>query len=431
MNVRCPSCEALYRVDPAKVPQDGIRARCAECPALITITHSASDEAPAFATAGPEPAPERDYAVPPPPAGAERIVTGKAEEPLVESPPTEPAVDEFPPPPPLPVVEPELPERDVIPPVEIPELPESPDAEPAQTPLSEEQFPPLSEVPTDTVPSQAAPRSEFDPGITDQGQDVEIPPLPESPPRGGDDEQVPLEEHLPPIPDIPEEPTTPAPSADTESPAPEPEVRDRPPLEVMPGSEGALSKGPRRYTRPFVRPSEEEAPFEPAPPPSGPLRPTAPVFRPTPGMPIQPRSDTDTETQAEASTPPPTEAATPPSPPPPAVEPSSRPPTQEPPTEPAVPVEERRRPPVNPFLSKDPKQKARRLARALVSDMIVYQPQKRQEALAAGTLKEAFDEEIKKSWEEYVEQVGEEVAKSTGFFKEALNDILAGGNQVF
>lgn len=86
---------------------------------------------------------------------------------------------------------------------------------------------------------------------------------------------------------------------------------------------------------------------------------------------------------------------------------------------------------MNPFLSKDPKQKARRLARALVSDMIVYQPQKRQEALAAGTLKEAFDEEIKKSWEEYVEQVGEEVAKSTGFFKEALNDILAGGNQVF
>jgi len=87
--------------------------------------------------------------------------------------------------------------------------------------------------------------------------------------------------------------------------------------------------------------------------------------------------------------------------------------------------------PVNPFLSKDPKQKARRLARALVSDMIVYQPQKRQDALAAGTLKEAFDEEIKKSWEEYVDQIGEELANSTDFFKEALNDILAGGNEVF
>jgi hypothetical protein len=86
---------------------------------------------------------------------------------------------------------------------------------------------------------------------------------------------------------------------------------------------------------------------------------------------------------------------------------------------------------VNPFLSRDPNQKARRLARALVSDMIVYQPQKRQEALEAGTLKEAFDEEIKKSWEEYVEQIGEDLANSTDFFKEALNDILAGGNEVF
>ena len=87
--------------------------------------------------------------------------------------------------------------------------------------------------------------------------------------------------------------------------------------------------------------------------------------------------------------------------------------------------------PVNPFLSKDPKQKARRLARALVSDMIVYQPKKRQDALEAGNLKDSFDEEIKKSWEEYVQQVGEDLANSTDFFTEALNDILAGGRQVF
>jgi hypothetical protein len=89
------------------------------------------------------------------------------------------------------------------------------------------------------------------------------------------------------------------------------------------------------------------------------------------------------------------------------------------------------RAPVNPFLARDPKQKARRLARALVSDMIVYQPEKRQQALAAGNLKEAFDEEIKKSWDEYVEQVGAELANATDFFKDALNEILAGGQQVF
>ncbi len=48
----------------------------------------------------------------------------------------------------------------------------------------------------------------------------------------------------------------------------------------------------------------------------------------------------------------------------------------------------------------DPKQKARRLARA-------------------------------QSWQEYVEQVGADLARNTPFWTEALNEILAGGNKVF
>jgi hypothetical protein len=87
--------------------------------------------------------------------------------------------------------------------------------------------------------------------------------------------------------------------------------------------------------------------------------------------------------------------------------------------------------PINPFLAQDPRQKARRLARALVSDMIVYQPEKRQQALKAGNVREAFDEEIKKSWEEDVQQVGAELAGSTPYWAEALNEILAGGQKVF
>jgi hypothetical protein len=87
--------------------------------------------------------------------------------------------------------------------------------------------------------------------------------------------------------------------------------------------------------------------------------------------------------------------------------------------------------PANPFLSQDPTAKARRLARALVSDIVVYHPAKRQEGIRDGNLKELFEEEIKKSWEEYTEQVGREVAESTGYFREALNEILAGGRQVF
>lgn len=89
------------------------------------------------------------------------------------------------------------------------------------------------------------------------------------------------------------------------------------------------------------------------------------------------------------------------------------------------------RTPINPFLANDPNQKAKRLARALVSDMVAYHPQKRDEGVRGGTLKQLFREEIKKSYEEYVEQVGKEFAESTTHFQDALNDVLAGGKKVF
>ena len=87
--------------------------------------------------------------------------------------------------------------------------------------------------------------------------------------------------------------------------------------------------------------------------------------------------------------------------------------------------------PINPFLSQDPAAKARRLARALISDMVVYHPAKRQEGLRDGTLKQLFEDEIRKSWEEYADQVGKDVADSTPYFREALNEILADGKQLF
>ncbi len=86
---------------------------------------------------------------------------------------------------------------------------------------------------------------------------------------------------------------------------------------------------------------------------------------------------------------------------------------------------------VNPFLVQDPQVKARRLARALISDMISYHPAKRAQGLKDGNLKEIFAEEIKKSFEEYQVQVGEELAKSTPHFTDALNEILAGGQKIF
>jgi predicted Zn finger-like uncharacterized protein len=86
---------------------------------------------------------------------------------------------------------------------------------------------------------------------------------------------------------------------------------------------------------------------------------------------------------------------------------------------------------INPFLVQDPQVKARRLARALISDMVSYHPAKRAQGLKDGTLKDIFREEIKKSYEEYVLQVGEGVANSTTHFQDALNEILAGGQKVF
>ncbi|MGI8496991.1 MAG: hypothetical protein ACR2OG_05355 [Gemmatimonadaceae bacterium] len=109
-----------------------------------------------------------------------------------------------------------------------------------------------------------------------------------------------------------------------------------------------------------------------------------------------------------------------------------RPPVIQPPA-PPTPGGERppARAPINPFLANDPNQKAKRLARALVSDIIAYFPQKHKEAVRNGTLKEHFREEIKKSYEEYADQMGKEFAESTTHFQDALNDVLAGGKRVF
>ncbi|HEX9348895.1 MAG TPA: hypothetical protein VF919_15085 [Gemmatimonadales bacterium] len=86
---------------------------------------------------------------------------------------------------------------------------------------------------------------------------------------------------------------------------------------------------------------------------------------------------------------------------------------------------------MNPFMVQDPKQKARRLARALISDMLVYHPEKRQQGIRDGTLPQLFKDEIEKSWQEYVEQVGADMAQSTAFWTEALNEILGGGHKLF
>jgi predicted Zn finger-like uncharacterized protein len=180
---------------------------------------------------------------------------------------------------------------------------------------------------------------------------------------------------------------------------------------------------PHASPPPSERPAPPPAPVSP-PPASRPVAPVAPVSpAAAPPRPVMP--------------PAPAVAAAPPRPAAPAraQQPVSPPPTPQAPPQPAArPAAATPGPggrPANPFLSQDPSLKARRLARALISDIVVYHPAKRQEGIRDGKLKELFEEEIKKSWEEYTEQVGRDVAESTGFFREALNEILAGGRQLF
>jgi hypothetical protein len=99
------------------------------------------------------------------------------------------------------------------------------------------------------------------------------------------------------------------------------------------------------------------------------------------------------------------------------------------PTAPGTTAPNRR--PINPFLARDPSLRAKRLARALVSDMVAYYPAKHAEGLEKGTLKELFRDEIKKSYDEYVAQVGADFARTTTHFQESLNEVLGAGKKIF
>jgi predicted Zn finger-like uncharacterized protein len=71
------------------------------------------------------------------------------------------------------------------------------------------------------------------------------------------------------------------------------------------------------------------------------------------------------------------------------------------------------------------------LARALVSDIMVYNRDLYDKAKEEGNLLEALGAEIKKSWELYKEKVTPELANSSNHFRDALNEILADGENIF
>jgi predicted Zn finger-like uncharacterized protein len=306
MNVSCPDCRSIFRVDPAKVPSSGVRARCSVCSGVISIP------APTGQTTQ-TPASSRPASQPSESGSQDRARSTPAAQGGWDPPPYGSAAQRAPAAPPA--------QRTPAPPA--PPVQRTPAAPPVQRSVP----PPTPQRPSETP---AAPR-----------------PRPESIERAA--------------------------ATATATPA-------------SPSS-GMPEFAPRSPTPPVAPPASPVA--------SGPSAPFVPAASPT-------------------------------RPPAPAAVPPSRPPA----AAPAVGDGGARRP-LNPFLSKDPNQRAKRLARALVSDIITYHPAKHAEGLRDGTLKQLFREEIKKSFEEYIAQVGQQLAESTTYFQEALNEVLGAGKKIF
>lgn len=75
--------------------------------------------------------------------------------------------------------------------------------------------------------------------------------------------------------------------------------------------------------------------------------------------------------------------------------------------------------------------KAERLGRSLVKDIYLYHKDKVEKGRREGTLVQLLGEEIKRSWKFYKNQVDPEVLQERNYFKDALNEIIAEGKEVF
>lgn len=378
MNVSCPECQSVYRVDPAKVTGANLRARCSICGGLIPVGASVrwADDFPSSmvrtADAGASTATGAGGRATVSPAGS------------FDAPPA----------------------TDVSPAAGVAAAPFAPPLVTPRAAAPSVTVPPTMApaVPAASATPSAVPARPGDGGARDVASSL-----------GGASVRDAGAARVPPFAP-PRRPTPVTPASVTPASVP-PTLRPPTPAFVPSPSLGGFGAP---IDRAAPRELTPEAPLSvaPAAPPSGPVpsgapHPQAPDEGERGGAPVRPAmaGSSAAPVSASGSSVPATGA-------------TSAAPTGAAPAPPA-------RRPINPFLSNDPNQKARRLARALVSDMVAYHPQKREEGARSGTLKQLFREEIKKSYEEYVEQVGREFAESTTHFQEALNDVLAGGKRIF
>ncbi len=397
MTVECPGCSSTFPVDPKKVPQGGVHARCSVCGEVFFVevpqedmpsapveleqptqaeevmeeSVSDSGETGVWEEESSDLLPEADTSFQAPVEGEPQAFDPPSGEPqtfeaqeMVESPPVEAETFEAPP---EQEREAESPSTEATPAFDAPveeDAPSLPDD--SRAPAEEDGFV--------TAEGPGLGASDLDLAIPESDTDASL----ETGPTFGEGE-VTFDLEAGPLSEG-EGAFSPA----EEEPAPEPETQAPP--------------------APSFDPPPAEATFE-APSTHEPEPPVEPAFEaPAPGSTYETPPAPETPFLQEPATEP---AATPEPPPP------------------TAPL------PTPSFGKRDPKEKAQRLARVLVSDIILYNPDRHQRALEGGTLKEEFDDEIQKSWNEYVEQVGDEIANSTDFFNEALNEILAKGQRVF
>ncbi len=76
-------------------------------------------------------------------------------------------------------------------------------------------------------------------------------------------------------------------------------------------------------------------------------------------------------------------------------------------------------------------ERARRLAKVLASDLVLYHKDKVEKGLREGTLAQLLGNEIRRSWEYYCQQIPKHIVDSTNYFKEALNRIIGKGREIF
>ena len=75
--------------------------------------------------------------------------------------------------------------------------------------------------------------------------------------------------------------------------------------------------------------------------------------------------------------------------------------------------------------------RARRLAKALASDLVLYNKARVEQGLRDGTIAQLLGPEIRRSWEYYCQQIPKHIVENSDYFKEQLNTIVGRGKKIF